>query len=430
MGTAFSPPGTAIQPLRIRVLLSLVVTTFVLYPMAEASAQSSPALLPAIEQEIVQLVRRAEPSIVSVIAQRRVIAPVDGRLITAWDRDVGSGVVISPTGHILTTESVVSGASTLSIQFADGRQWPAMLIGTDPLSSIAVLRVDSITTIPAELGDSDSIRVGSWAIMVGNSFGLPSSPSFGLVCGVRAEDGLLQMSAMISPGSTGGAVFSTDARVIGLIAGRLTGPPVSAANLFHGWSQVGGPRGVEWPASGAVMAIPINRVKAVARQLIEFGEVRRGWLGVDIRGIAGQNGGVPIERVYEGSPAEKAGLRPGDILIAVNGLSTTNLIALADRVANFPVGMEVELRYIRDHHVETARVRLGRRPAQLDRRPSDEYAVTTRPEQAPSDLELAVTAKSLNQWLLELEAEIQRLKTLEGELRNEQIRRVKAQPRR
>ncbi|MBI4553799.1 MAG: trypsin-like peptidase domain-containing protein [Candidatus Latescibacteria bacterium] len=418
------------RTLRLLTLLNLAVFAFLLFPVTEASGQTSTPTLTAIEQEVVGLVERVQTSIVSIVAQRRFMIPVDGHILTTWDRDVGSGIVISPSGHILTTASVVKGANALSLSLADGRQQPARLVGVDPLSSIAVVQADSAGLLPAGLGDSDSIRAGTWAIMIGNAFGLPSSPSFGLVNGVRSEDGLLQINAMASPGSTGGAVVASDGRVIGLIVGKLTVLPDFPA-IFHSPNQAGTFWTAEGPFSGALLAIPMNRALTIARQLIEFGEVRRSWLGVEIESLAGREGGVPIDHVYEGSPAQAAGLRKGDILLSVNGLPTTSPFALADRVANIPVGTEVELQYIRNSHQEVKRVRLGQRPALLDRRQGDEAREEVRPVEAgPNGPKPVLTEKSLTQWLLELQAEIQRLKNLEGERQNEQMRRVKAQPRR
>lgn len=407
----------------LRIMMG-VALTILLTNAHHASAQAPASTLRAIEQELVELVRQVEPSIVSIVTQRRVAMTRNGQTISGWDSAIGSGVVITPAGHILTTANVVDHADEILVSFPDGQQRPGRLVGTDPLSGIAVIHVDSVTVTPARFGNSDTLHPGSWAIMMGNAYGFPSSVSFGLVNGLRPEDGLLQISAVINPGATGGAVFSSGARLIGLIAARLTpsaGFEETGVDRYHF---------IEAPSSGAVLVIPINRVERFARQLIEYGKVRRSWLGVTIHSMVGANEAVQVDYVYPDSPADEAGLRPGDRVLAVNGFSITNPLALAEYVTTFPVGTIIELRYERQGRETLTYARLLDPPDGIDRSgPSTPEPILTRIN--PKSSEQDILTQMLNQWLMQFEMQMQqRIKELETQLRqeHEQLRRVKASP--
>ena len=429
-------------------ITSLAATLFLfgLVGSAQVCAQAHQSVLQSIEQEIIGLVKQVEPSVVSVIAQRRVITKLNGQSFTSWDNAIGSGVVVHADGYILTTANVVGSADRILISFPDGQHRAGELLDIDPLSGIAVIHVDSVTAIPVQFGNSDEVYPGAWAIMMGNAYGLPSSVSFGLVNGIRLEDGLLQVSALVNPGSTGGAVFSTDAKIIGLIAAELTHDPDTGFTSYgDGVVSIERPDLLTPPPSGAVLVIPINRVQSFVQQLIDYGEVRRSWLGVEVEqswlsikmggslvSLVGSSAGLQITKVHSGSPADQADLRVGDRILAVNDIQMTHLLRLAEYVTTVPVGAEIEIRYIRENIEAVAHTRLTSRSSQLQS-PNIPAMLTGPPvDDGQPDPEFLLTNKMLNQWLMELQLEIQQLKhqhneeklRFEEQLRNEQMQRV------
>ena len=321
---------------------------------SRAYAQSTP-YLHKLEQEIVGLVERVEPAVASVIVQRKFINTVNGQTLTDWERSIGTGVVLHRDGYVITTAGVVDHAHDILVNFRNGRYRLGELVGVDTLSDIAVIRVDSMSVHPAILGDSDDVRPGSWVLVLNNAHGFPSSMTTGIVNGVRKEDVMMQVSAEVGGGYTGGAVFSSNGRLLGLVADPRQGRTPRADGL----------RGSD--GSGLISVIPINRVKTFARQLIEYGEVRRSWLGVYVEKIwdsvsigadrnimLGSREGMVVSDVFPDSPAMKIGLRKGDILQAVNGVPMNHPIVLAEFVTTLPVGTRIEITYLRGDTEHTA----------------------------------------------------------------------------
>ena len=420
------------DPCRTSAVVSLTMAIFLFTPY-QVHGQASLSILRGIENEVVSLVKQVEPSVVSITTQQRMMM-MDGRSL--WGHSVGSGVVIQSDGYILTTINVVNGKDRIQVGFSDGQQRDGILVGTDRLSGIAVVRVDSITALPAVLGDSDDIHRGSWAIMMGNAYGLPSSVSIGLVNGTRSEDGLMQISAMANPGSTGGAVFSTDGRVIGLIAAELTHSAQGLVASEDGMA-IEGLNMLPHP-DGAVLVIPINHVKMFAEQLIKHGEIRRSWLGVEVEqtwysidvsdnmiGVIESPQGLRITSVTLGSPAAAAGLLPGDRIIAVNNNPMNHHIRLAEYVTTLPVGSRIEIRYRRSDAVTLTQAVLAdppmhetglTEPGLLARLPDDPVPVGE--EQLMNDRTI--------QWLMDLD---HRLRMFEQQFRNAQKQENSSQTR-
>lgn len=267
---------------------------------------------------------------------------------------LGSGFVISSDGFIVTNNHVIDGADQIEIEFYSGERLPATVVGTDPSTDIALLKVESDEAIPfVKFGDSDTARVGDWVLALGNPLGQGFSASTGIVSARNRElsgsyDDYLQTDAAINRGNSGGPLFNLKGEVIG----------VNTAIL----SPNGGSIGI-----GFSMAS--NVVSQVVNQLTEFGETRRGWLGVMIQDVSAemadamgleQASGAMITDVPEG-PAREAGLRAGDVITSFDGTEVADTGSLVRRVAEAPAGETVEVIVMRDGSAETLQVTLGLR---------------------------------------------------------------------
>lgn len=283
---------------------------------------------------------------------------------------LGSGFVISEDGYIVTNNHVIDKADEIEIEFFNGKRLDAKLVGTDPKTDIALLKVESDTPLPfVPFGNSDLMRVGDWVLAMGNPLGQGFSVSSGIVSArgralSGTYDDYLQTDAAINKGNSGGPLFNMDGQVIG----------VNTAIL----SPTGGSIGI-----GFSMAS--NVVSKVVAQLKEFGETRRGWLGVRIQdvtqdvaeamGLADAKGAL-ITDVPDG-PAKDAGMMSGDVITSFDGSPVADTRELVRRVADAPVGEAVRVIVLRDGKTETLSVTLGRRET------SEEQPVATTAEKAP-----------------------------------------------
>ncbi len=313
---------------------------------------------------------------------------------------LGSGFVISQDGYIVTNEHVIRGADEILIEFYSGRELPAEVIGTDPNTDIALLKVTEEATLPfVSFGDSDVARVGDWVMAMGNPLGQGFSVSAGIVSARNRElsgtyDDYIQTDAAINRGNSGGPLFNMDGEVIG----------VNTAIL----SPNGGSIGIGFAMSS-------NVVTRVIDQLQEFGETRRGWLGVRIQdvtediaesiGLAEADGAL-VTDVPEG-PAAEAGMQSGDVIQSFDGVEVADTRELVRRVGNTAVGAEVPVVVYRNGDVETLTIKLGRREdAEAGAVPASAPAT----EPAERDL-LGVTVATLND---ELRAQLGLDETTEG----------------
>jgi serine protease Do len=267
---------------------------------------------------------------------------------------LGSGFVISADGYIVTNNHVIEGADDIEIDFFNGKRLRAKLVGTDLKTDIALLKVDSETPLPfVTFGDSDVMRVGDWVVAMGNPLGQGFSVSAGIVSARKRElsgtyDDFIQTDAAINRGNSGGPLFNTDGQVIG----------VNTAIL----SPNGGSIGI-----GFSMAS--NVVSKVVGQLKEFGETRRGWLGVRIQDVTPdvaeaigltEAKGALITDVPDG-PAKDAGLLAGDVITSFDGAEVADTRALVRRVADAPIGEAVSVVVMRDGKTQNLSIKLGRR---------------------------------------------------------------------
>ena len=268
---------------------------------------------------------------------------------------LGSGFVISADGIVITNNHVIQGSEGIFVKFTNNKEYEAKVIGTDPVSDIAVLQIQSKDKFkPVTFADSDKARVGEWVMAIGNPFGLGGTVTSGIISAINRDiqmgryDNFIQTDASINQGNSGGPLFNMNGEVVGINTA-----------IF---SQSGGSVGIGF-------AIPSTFAKNVIAQLREFGETRRGWLGVRIQEVTKEiadveklknTEGALVASVGEKSPAEKAGLQPGDIILKFDGQKIDTMRTLPKLVSRTEVGKTVELEIWRDKKLITKKLTLGR----------------------------------------------------------------------
>jgi serine protease Do len=272
----------------------------------------------------------------------------------------GSGFVIDPRGYILTNNHVVEGAFNIRVKFDDGRILEAEVLGTDPLTDVALIKLKAApSNLPfVKLGDSDAIRVGDWVVAIGNPFGLASSVSTGILSakareiGATQYDDFLQTDAAINPGNSGGPLFNLRGEVIGINTAIVSG------------------------GAGIGFAVPSNLAKALIPQLEKNGKVTRGYIGVKLQNLTPelakalnvpQSSGALINDVTKNSPGEKAGLKADDVVVSLDGKKVDSSSALSRNVALRPPNSTVTLGVVRGGKSQDVKVTLTSRPGDLDR---------------------------------------------------------------
>lgn len=320
--------------------------------IARTADSARAANIPASRQTaITQAVARVAPAVVTVqteVVQRVAADPFDaffgGRSGTQTSAGLGSGFIIRPDGVIVTNAHVVAGATNISVMLRDGTTYPARTIGTDETNDLAVLKVGAKNLPVAPLGDSDNLLVGEWAIAIGNPYGFMlgnSEPSVtaGVISGVgrnlvaRGEGpsayfDMIQTDASINPGNSGGPLVNADGEVIGVNSSI--------------YSTSGG-------SIGLGFAIPIDRARRVAEDLLNHGRVRRPWIGVQLEQVRTQNPrdliarGAQVAGVAPSSPAEKAGLRAGDVIVKLRNRVIHNRFDWEAALLDLRVGDQVPI---------------------------------------------------------------------------------------
>jgi len=273
-------------------------------------------------------------------------------------RGQGTGLIVGEDGVIVTNNHVVAGGKRFEVTLQDGRSLPAHLVGSDPDTDLAVLRVDEKGLPVAKLGDSGTLEPGDWVVAVGNPYGLDHTVTVGVVSamgrralGVATYEDLIQTDAAINPGNSGGPLVDLDGNVIGInTAIRSSG---------------GGSDGIGF-------AVPSATLKSVLPQLLAAGHVTRGWLGVSIQDLthelagsfrAKSTDGALIAQVMDDGPAAKAGLQPGDIVLGVNGTPVKNAGELSERIAALDPATRVTLTTLQGGEQHSLELSLGERPA-------------------------------------------------------------------
>jgi serine protease Do len=299
---------------------------------------------------------------------------------------LGSGFIIDEKGIVVTNNHVIQDAEDIIVRVNGDEEYKAKVIGADPLSDIAVLQLETKDKFtPVAFGDSDKARIGDWVIAIGNPFGLGGTVTSGIISARNRSIGLsryedyIQTDASINSGNSGGPLFDMNGDVIG----------INTAILGRNGSI------------GIGFSIPANSAKIVIDQLIEFGETKRGWLGVRIQDVTQEIAdvekldeprGALVASVAENSPSEKGGIKAGDIILEFNGVRINQMKELPAIVAKTKVGTKVKVEIWRNKKVITKSILLGRLET------SDDFKVSEKKSKAPQDIiieDLKITVRKL-----------------------------------
>jgi serine protease Do len=291
------------------------------------------------------------------------------------DRGLGSGVIVSQDGYILTNNHVVDKADELTIYLSDERELKAEIIGTDPRTDLAVIKVDSDDLPLLSFGDSEQLRVGEWVMAVGNPFGLTHTVTAGIVSakgregvlGNNSYENFIQTDAAINPGNSGGALVDLEGNLMGINTAIYSG-----TGSFQG---IG-------------FAVPANMARNIMTRLIKDGKIVRGFLGVNISdfdidlaasmGLEDAKGSL-VANIMEGGPAADSDLQKDDVIVALNGIGVEDSDDLRNRIADFPPGTEIDLEVYRDGKRQSIEIELGELPDDPSKLASAE-----EPEKSPA----------------------------------------------
>ncbi len=371
-GSEAEPADQARRPIRWRTSKESTVRPETPAPQISGRAPLSGNPNPIF----INAARQILPAVVSIESSRRMKSPRFDLFHPFLKRDEeeenegdeylpgsGSGIIITEDGYILTNNHVVEDAAELKVKLYDKREFSATIVGTDPTTDLAIIHIEA-TELPAALiGDSDSVQIGEWVMAVGNPLNFTSTVTTGIVSAIGRNiniidasryryriENFIQTDAVINPGNSGGALVNLNGEVVGLNTAIAT-----RSGYYQGYG----------------FAIPVNLAKKVAQDLIVYGRVRRAILGVVIDPVTDQTArseglskptGAYIQSVQRGSPAEKAGLRQGDIVLAVNGSEVVSVNDLQTKIAQHHPGDVVRLDVWRDGEKWQVDVELGEVP--------------------------------------------------------------------
>ncbi|MBN1614716.1 MAG: DegQ family serine endoprotease [Deltaproteobacteria bacterium] len=281
---------------------------------------------------------------------------------TRKQQGLGSGVIVDKDGYVLTNNHVVKDAEEIKIKLSDKREFKGKVVGTDQKTDLAVIKIEANHLPVVTLGDSDKLRVGETVIAIGNPFGLNQTVTSGIVSatgranvGIADYEDFIQTDAAINPGNSGGALVN--------VRGELVGINTAIFSTSGGYMGIG-------------FAIPSNMARNVMDSLIKTGKVVRGWLGVSIQPVTAElakqfglkeEKGALVGEVMEDSPAEKAGLTGGDVIVEYDGREVVDVVGLRNMVAATPPDRKVSIKYLRDGKPYIASVVVGELPAQLQK---------------------------------------------------------------
>ena len=319
-------------------------------------------------------VLRATPSVVNISTSKEVRAPRHPLLNDPVFRrffgdqlpdeaqrasSLGSGVIVSTSGYVITNHHVVEAADEIEVTLADGKKLLAKLVGNDPDTDLAVLRVDSENLPAITFGSSETLRVGDVVLAIGSPFGFSQTVTSGIVSalgrtglGINTFENFIQTDAAINPGNSGGALIDASGNLIGINTAIVSNSPT------------GGSMGIGF-------AIPVSTAKMVLEQIVKSGSVTRGWIGVEAQAISptiaesfklGSTRGALIAGVLRGGPADKAGVKPGDVLVEVQGRPVADPAGMLNLIAALPPGQAAKLRLKRQGQEVDATITVGRRP--------------------------------------------------------------------
>ncbi len=321
--------------------------------------------------------RRSMPAVVHIFTTKAMLGPrhplADDPVFRHFFGDpndrsersagLGSGVIVSPAGYVLTNNHVIEAADEIEVALNDGRKFPATLVGRDPETDLAVLKIRADAELPVlAFAQAEDVEVGDVVLAIGNPFGVGQTVTMGIVSalgrsqlGINTFENYIQTDAAINPGNSGGALVDQGGNLVGINTAI--------------YSRTGGSLGIGF-------AIPVSIARDVLEQIVARGEVVRGWVGVEIQDITpelaesfglGDTRGALIAGVLRNSPADRGGIRPGDILIAVDGKTVRDPKEMLDLVAALPPGKRAGFRVRRGGVEVDVEVDVGRRPTPANR---------------------------------------------------------------
>ena len=350
------------QSYQLKLLALLGGLLILLMTTVPAWSESKPFMDPLIQasKARAELVQSVQKSVVHIKVEQKLVNVMGPFQNQPRQEGSGSGAIVRSDGYILTNHHVVGEADKITVQLYDGQELKARLIGTDPATDISVIKIEGKDMPVLPMGESDNILVGESVIAIGNPFGLSHTVTFGIVSakgrtgmGIAEYEDFIQTDAAINPGNSGGPLVDLEGKIVG----------VNTA-IF---SRSGGYQGIGF-------AVPINMARRVMNELIENGQVSRGWLGVGIQDMTPELAkvfgldkakGSLVTGVMPSTPAEKAGLQKGDVILRLNGESIENSNALRNAVADARADATVELELVRNKVVMMLSVQLDERPRQV-----------------------------------------------------------------
>lgn len=331
-----------------------VATPVPLSSFADAVARTAPAVVNVYSRRLVTEKMRLGTDAADPLGSE---SPI---LRQGVQTGLGSGVIVDKKGYIVTNNHLIACAQRISVQLADGRTEAATVVGADPATDIAILKIDLNNVPVAPMGTSDTLRTGDIVLAIGNPYGLSQTVTQGIVSatgrgqlGVSPLESFIQTDAAINLGNSGGALINSRGELIGINTAAL--------------SQREGVTGISF-------AVPVNLVRGVMQQILEFGHVKRGWFGVETRELTLQQAaalglespqGLIITQVYEHSPAAQAGLRRGDVITRLNGIHRSANEALR-LIAGTPPGHKISLSVLRSGQRRDYNVTLTERNPAID----------------------------------------------------------------
>ena len=332
---------------------------------------STPVNVPPVTS-FADAAKKAMPAVVNIYTYKEVrrVSPMDDALLRRYFPDLaerlpkqratslGSGVIVSRDGYILTNNHVIEGADDIQVVLADGTRVAARVRGTDPESDLAVLKAEGEGFAAITFGTLDRVQVGDFVLAIGNPFGFGNTVTMGIVSalgrnhlGINRFEDFIQTDAPINPGNSGGALVDAAGNLIGI-----------NSTIY---SQSGGSLGIGF-------AIPVSLARNVFEQIVREGSVTRGWLGIEpqdltpelARALALENAsGVLIRGIVKSGPADRAGVLPKDVVLELDGRPTRDTPALLARIADLPPGSSAKLKVWRDRKPQDIDITVGRRPS-------------------------------------------------------------------
>jgi serine protease Do len=363
----------------ILILITFLVALMPAWGCAAADKSSQPIVsVKDLGRAFVEVAKKVQPSVVSIRSERTVTSasPWEGHEdffkgspfedffkgrggppAKRKQTSGGSGVIVDPKGYILTNNHVVAGADKITVRLSDGRELKGTVKGTDQKTDLAVVQLEATNLPVAALGDSDKIEVGEWAIAIGSPFGLEKTVTVGVISakdrsglGTGTYEDFIQTDASINPGNSGGPLVNIDGEVIGV-------------NVM-----------IIQPGQGIGFAIPINLAKTIMDALISSGKVVRPWVGIGLQDLTPElmssfnlkeKEGALIGQVYENSPAEKAELKVGDLIVNIDGVNIKNSQDVVREVMKKQVGQKIKIEVIREGKKTEIYVTTAELPAEM-----------------------------------------------------------------